>query len=269
MEIDDSLLDYDDEEIDEQGGKVDKKDSGPSNKTDEVFLTKEEQETLSAAKAARREELRKVKKAEKVRMEKEKADRAMEEGRKAASVKVGKGLDSRYNAVRTVRSRWFGGKELNRKSTVDHCEEDSLPGFADGEDERWTRNFNIYNVDRGVNVSCSFNPRTGLCYTCIGEPHNAYQGRNGETIVMVLSDQCFPANVPAVDGGECFRVVRVEDGTCQELVNEFLSLIKKWLVVPGMVVMLGSLAHLAKAGPAWYAAEWKSCRSLLKKELGG
>jgi hypothetical protein len=64
-------------------------------------------------------------------------------------------------------------------------------------------------------------------------------------------------------------VVRVEDGNLQELVNELLNTIKRWMVPPGMVIMLGSLAHLAKAGTAWYAAEWKHCRSVLKKELGG
>jgi len=62
-------------------------------------------------------------------------------------------------------------------------------------------------------VSCSFNPRLAMCYTCFREPHKAFQGREGEPVALVLSDQSFPANVPAVDDGECIRVMRVEDGS--------------------------------------------------------
>jgi hypothetical protein len=52
-----------------------------------------------------------------------------------------------------------------------------------------------------------------MCYTCFREPHKAFQGREGEPVALVLSDQSFPANVPAVDDGECIRVMRVEDGS--------------------------------------------------------
>ncbi len=29
-----------------------------------------------------------------------------------------------------------------------------------------------------VNISCSYNPRNGLCYTCFGEPHSAREGNS-------------------------------------------------------------------------------------------
>ncbi len=80
-------------------------------------------------------------------------------------------------------------------------------------------------MEKQVNISCSYNPRNGLCYTCFGEPHAAREGREGQPVTYVLSDQSFPANVPATDGGECFRVVRVEDGTVQEITNAFLELL--------------------------------------------
>ncbi len=92
-----------------------------------------------------------------------------------------------------------------------------------------------------------------MCYTCFREPHKAFQGREGEPVALVFSDQSFPANVPAMDGGECIRVVRVEEGTLHELVQEFLSMVKKWMIVPGTIIMLGSLSQLGKQGTAWYA----------------
>ncbi len=60
-------------------------------------------------------------------------------------------------------------------------------------------------------------------------------------MVLVLSDQCFPANVPAADGGECLRILRVEDGSMHKLTTELLLVLKRWMVVPGMVIMLGSM----------------------------
>ncbi len=79
-------------------------------------------------------------------------------------------------------------------------------------------------------------------------------------MALVLSDQSFPANVPAMDDGECIRVIRVEDGSLQEIVQEFLSMVKKWMIVPGTIIMLGSLSQLGKQGTAWYASEWLRCR---------
>ncbi len=85
---------------------------------------------------------------------------------------------------------------------------------------------------------------------------------------VVLSHQSFPANVPSADGGECLRVMRVEDGSLQKLTAELLQVLKRNMVVPGMVIMLGSLTQLGKYGTAWYAAEWIRKRNMLKRELG-
>jgi hypothetical protein len=49
---------------------------------------------------------------------------------------------------------------------------------------------------------------------------------------VVLSEQSFPANVPAADGGECLRVMRVEDGSLHELTSELLQVLKRNMVIP-------------------------------------
>jgi hypothetical protein len=87
-------------------------------------------------------------------------------------------------------------------------------------------------------------------------------------VAVVLSDQHFAGNVPAKDGYECVRVMRVEDASLRELVDELLRVCKRWMLVPGSVIMLGSLTQLAKDGTAFYAGIWKQMRTLLKRELG-
>jgi hypothetical protein len=39
-------------------------------------------------------------------------------------------------------------------------------------------------------------------------------------------------------------------------------------VVPGTVIMLGSMTQLSRYGTAWYTSEWLKARNFLKKELG-
>jgi hypothetical protein len=205
---------------------------------------------------------------EQLRMEEEmrRLEGMRDQARKKATAGVKSRLDGRYYAVRSIRSTRPAGRELNRNRR--EVQPDNVGIGFQGEDERWIRNYNIHNIERAVNVSCSFNPRLAMCYTCFREPHKAFQGREGEPVALVLSDQSFPANVPAMDGGECIRVVRVEEGTLHEMVQEFLSMVKKWMIVPGTIIMLGSLSQLGKQGTAWYAGEWVRCRNVLKWELG-
>jgi hypothetical protein len=143
---------------------------------------------------------------EKRRVEEEEGREAMrhrkEEGRNRGASRVK--VDHRYYAVRSIREGRSTGRELNKEAAgsvyVEAC-----GGFL-GEDERWLRNYNIHNMEKQVNISCSFNPRNWLCYTCFGEPHGARVGREDQPVTFVLADQAFPANVPATDGGECFRI---------------------------------------------------------------
>jgi hypothetical protein len=85
-----------------------------------------------------------------------------------------------------------------------------------GEDERWLRNYNIHNMEKQVNISCSYNPRNGLGYTCFGEPHSAREGREGQPVTYVLTDHT----------------------------NAFLELNGGRKMEPGTIIMLGSLTNL-------------------------
>jgi hypothetical protein len=66
----------------------------------------------------------------------------------------------------TIKVVWAGGqggRDLNKEMISEVIEgSEGMEGFLT-DDERWLRNYNIHSVERGVNVSCSFNPRSGLC----------------------------------------------------------------------------------------------------------
>ncbi len=42
--------------------------------------------------------------------------------------------------------------------------------------------------------------------------------------VFILSDQNFPPMAPAGGGGECLKIIQVENGTLMDLVEVFLGL---------------------------------------------
>jgi hypothetical protein len=71
-----------------------------------------------------------------------------------------------------------------------------------------------------------------------------------------------------VGEGECLRVIRVEDGSVYEITTAFLDLVKRKMVKPGSLVMLGSLTQLARVGTAFYVGEWCKARERIMRELG-
>jgi len=254
-----------------EGGK-----EGNGEEEEEVFLremnknnTPNEREERSKEKDKDREQkIREQREEEKrIRIAQEEAATAKELGREFGSRMAKAKVDPRYKQVRVERADGPQGREMNRKVRED--EElvlgTEMAGFL-FQDERWLRNYSIHNTDRAVNVSCSINPKTSLCYTCIGEPHKAWEGRGGEPITVILTDQHFPANTPAMDGGECFRIIRVEDGSLRELVEEFGRICKRWMLAPGSMIMFGSVSAMARSSTQDYAQEWKAFRNQLLAE---
>ena len=171
----------------------------PSHSGDSVFTFETPEEELdylrNEDKARRMAEAARLKEDELVRRkamqeeearEREKAReiaRATESGRESGAKHVHGKIDHRYHAVRSLRGNMSGGRVL---SAGEGQEEPAVyNGFIQDEDDRWLRNYNIHDLDRKVNVSCSFNPRSGLCYTCIGSVHSAWEGKDKEPIVIV------------------------------------------------------------------------------------
>jgi hypothetical protein len=171
----------------------------------------------------------------------------------------------RYYAVKEVRASGTPCRPLNKRSKAVGKDDG---GFEQEGDERWGRNWNKFDIERGRNVSSSFNPVTGVCGTCLTGVHPAWVGGGEGAIVLVLSDHHFPANMPADGPGDCLRIFRVENGSVNEICDEFLQVAPKGGLVAGSVIMLASASQLAYDSVEHYSNEWKRCRNLLKKRFG-
>jgi hypothetical protein len=60
--------------------------------------------------------------------------------------------------------------------------------------------------------------------TCLNGPHDAWQGRDGQPVVVVAGDHHFPANIPAREEGECIKILRVENGSLAEITGELVRM---------------------------------------------
>jgi len=128
--------------------------------------------------------------------------------------------DHRFFAVRALLEGGKTARKLNRRLKVQAGKDD---GFLVKGDERFFRNFNDSSIERRVNMSASFQ-YNGTCHTCLNGLHDAWQGRDGQPVVMVAGDHHFPANIPAREDGECIRILRVEYGSLAEITGELVRL---------------------------------------------
>jgi hypothetical protein len=91
-------------------------------------------------------------------------------------------------------------------------------GFQVPGDDRFVLNENVFKVDKGRNVSRSFDTSGSSCETC-PTAHDAFRGKDDLPVVFALSDQHFSPCLPALDQKDCIRVCRVEDGYLREFVG--------------------------------------------------
>ena len=111
--------------------------------------------------------------------------------------------DNRFFAVRALVEGGRTATKLNRRMKLEAADKD---GFLVKGDERYFRNANESSIERRVNVSSSFT-HSGRCHTCLNGTHDAWQGRQGQPVVMAAGDQHYPANLPARGDGECIRIL--------------------------------------------------------------
>ncbi len=149
--------------------------------------------------------------------------------------------DNMYRAVRSVMSGGQDPVKLNPRMKYGRGED---PGFMTPGDERILRNANMCNMEDKRISSASFDPVSGRCFTCLNGDHPAWAAREGGPICIVLSDQHFPANIPADNAGECMRILRIENGTLTELADELLKIAPKEGIPKGSVILYGSTAYL-------------------------
>jgi hypothetical protein len=109
-------------------------------------------------------------------------------------------------------------------------------------------------IEKKQNISTSFNPKTLSCGSCPARGEHPVGGEGGVRQCLVLSDQNFPGCVP-VSSGECLKIIRIENGMLDELVNCFLDLFKGRVLPAGSTVVMFSATHLMMRGLSGYISD--------------
>ena len=172
-----------------------------------------------------------------------------------------------HTTVKAARRAASSRRQLNPSPSVVECASFST-SFTSGGDERILRCHISHNLKERTSTSHSFDTRKKNCTSCVSGAHAALAGGSGQPIVCVAADQSFPACVPATDTNECIRVVRVEDGSLQEVIHALADAVGTSKIGIGTVIALGSISHLAEVGTAQYITDWVRSRIWLKSRLG-
>ena len=151
-------------------------------------------------------------------------------------------------------------------------------GIQDPKDCRTFSAQNYHCVEKALNISLSVGlPGAGGRddLPCIGctTPHSiAEKLSRGAPVAIILSDQNFPATLPASDSN-CVIVVRVEDGLLSEIENAFYDRFRAFLhphgsLSPGSAILIGSVAHLHAKGLADYGEALVNSMAGLRSKAG-
>ncbi len=105
--------------------------------------------------------------------------------------------------------------------------------------------------------STSFNRFNWECTSCetrhdlLPLRHERYDWEGGRKL-FILSDQNMPPMLPSKKG-MCPAVLRIDGGHLRELGTSFLTILGRYAVPEGSVIMIGSLSHLMEEGRVGYA----------------
>jgi hypothetical protein len=158
--------------------------------------------------------------------------------------------DGAYSAIFNDRQNRFSIKHLYGDGEAD-CRP-LIGTFYDPKDSRTNLAVVKSYFAKKQNVSFSFNPTSLTCNNCVNNPGHAIAGSNGSS-VFILADQCFPAALPAAGPGECIPIIRIENGTVNELARLLVDVFAGVEIRVGSLILLASVSHLAAAGTAAYA----------------
>ena len=173
-----------------------------------------------------------------------------------------------YNIIRAGKAMRLNAGKIPTVAGLDRVPVKTgfpLGGLSTPNDDRSVCARNYHCVEKGLNISLSIDKPSVkgggdqmMCLAC-SETHSiAEKIRSGFPILVIMSDQNFPPILPA-KGGNCAVIVRVEDALLSDLESVLLERFNEYLpphgqLVPGSVILIGSLSHLQARGLADYAA---------------
>ena len=172
-----------------------------------------------------------------------------------------------YVAAKAARRAVSSLRPLN--PTPCRTESVSTGSFITEGDDRYRRAKISSSITTRICIMRSFDPVTGSCVSCLGAGHKALETAGGGPVAIAAVDQCFPACLPVPrGGGECLRVIRVEDGSLRDITLALADSTGKAGLKNGTVVCLGSASHLANVGTAQYIQDWVKSRWWIRERFG-
>jgi hypothetical protein len=174
-----------------------------------------------------------------------------------------------YRTIRAARSAVSCLRQLNPNPLPGNIEPVSIGSFCTEGDDRIQLTNITHDLKNRRSLTLSFDPDSGECNSCLAGRRPAWTGQNGEPICVVVTDQNFPACLPARTAGkECVRVIRSEDSSLQALTHALADAIGKIRLPKNSVVLLGSLSHLSTSGTEHYLNDWIRSRWWIRERLG-
>ncbi len=147
--------------------------------------------------------------------------------------------------------------------------------FETEEDNRIEAAYLKHIFTRGQNISASYNLMDMRCNSCttnkhhlVLEPEGEGENENSAPPCFVLADHNFPAIIQTTEAGDCIKILRIEDGSLNELVEAFVDTVKGFTLPVGTVVVLCSLSQLVMEGPNSYAVAFRNATLKLTKKFG-
>ncbi len=99
-------------------------------------------------------------------------------------------------------------------------------------------------------------------------PHSVAGNKNGESVVLVVTDQNFPAVMYSADEGQCIGVVKLEDRSIKDigfLVGDMVD----GITLPRVsTILVGSVSDLGRQGLVGYAEGLTRTIRIAKDKLG-
>jgi len=123
-----------------------------------------------------------------------------------------------------------------------------------------------YRMDCNVTMSLSFNPANMVCEGCEKRGKHSLIGK--DPMILVATDQNFPATLYSADEKACIAVMRVEHGTMKEISFAVADMQDGVEVPMGSIILVGSVSDLDSQGVSGYSEELARTMRILSEKLG-
>jgi hypothetical protein len=171
-----------------------------------------------------------------------------------------------YYSVRTNRSQMDENEVVMGETMYPKRKE----GGFDSEDNRVRQAVMWHRMDTNANITASFDPSDMVCRGCkVRGPHSVVGGEDQRPVVLVVTDQNFPAALFSEDSGDCIGIVRVEFGSIKEIGFVIGDMLDGVMLPDRSVILVGSVSDLDRQGVIGYAEELARTIRIAKEKQGG